>query len=247
MDAPAQAHAPATLRVAPPPEAARDLAAFLREAHRRCAGLPAGERRRAVELCLAYRLRGADREGAKALLEGTPQALEAGKKSRAPGAGHPGAGRVSAASSAVLRDILGRVLGEAGAPDREGPEAFARAAEELARVEEHLTLAKPRVPAGSPLGERVGELQERLAGVDRALEQTAQEFLDRLLDAFDPEAAKAYVGQKGLKPSAFYKASVYDALCEKFAQLREYHRRGRLVRDFRATFKNHLKRHDPTP
>jgi predicted component of type VI protein secretion system len=93
----------------------------------------------------------------------------------------------------------------------------------------------------------VGELQDRLAGVDRALEQTAQEFLDRLLDAFDPDAAKAYVGQKGLKPSAFYKASVYDALCEKFAQLREYHRRGRLVRDFRATFKNHLKRHDPTP
>ena len=224
-----------------PPGCARDLADFLRAAHRRCARLSAGERRRAVELCLAYRLRGLGRARARELLEGAAQLLGAGQ---GPRAGRRGAGGLFAAPPAALGEVLGRVLGEAGARDRGGPEALARAAQELARVEEHLARARLRTPAASPLGDRVGEIQERLAGVDRALEKTAQEFLDRLLDAFDPEAAKAYVGQKGLKPTAFYKAAVYDALCEKFAQLREYHRRGRLVRDFRAAFKSHLKRGD---
>jgi len=49
------------------------------------------------------------------------------------------------------------------------------------------------------------------------------------------------VGKKGLKTSTFYKARVYDAICEKFAQLREYHERGRLVRDFRSTYRKCLK------
>jgi len=89
------------------------------------------------------------------------------------------------------------------------------------------------------------EVLDRIDGapldVEGPLEQAAQEFLDRLLDAFDPEAAKAHVAKKGLKLTSFYKASVYDALCEKFEQLKQYHERGRLVRDLRAAFRRNLR------
>jgi len=224
------------------PASGRDLAGLLRDVYRRSTALPAEERRRAVELCLAYHLRGREGQAAVRAVEEVHRELggpwEKGPKS-APG--RPGSG-FSPEAEQALRAVLAGVLGRGTAARAgSGAQALPRAEEELQRVAERLKAARPAVPASAPLGERVGELQERLSQVDRALEQTAQEFLDRLLEAFDPEVAKAYVGQKGIKPSSFYKASVYDALCEKFSQLRAYHDRGRLVRDFRATFKRYLK------
>ncbi|MBE0617855.1 MAG: hypothetical protein IH608_08020 [Proteobacteria bacterium] len=226
---------------------ARELVGLLREVQRRSRGSPAEARRRAVELCLAYHLRGQERKAAENVIREVHGELGGPwEKPPVPVMGRQANG-LSPDEERALRTILTQVLGAEGARDEQPAAALlSRAEDEIQRVSERLQAAKPTVTASAPLAERVGEFQERLSGVDRALERTAQEFLDRLLEAFDPEAAKAYVGQKGIKLSSFYKASVYDALCEKFSQLRAYHEKGRLVRDFRATFKKYLKQRDAT-
>lgn len=198
------------------------LAQGLRQVMRRAVGLSESDRRRVVEVYLAYQLREVPRPRVPALLRHVQEQLEPGRCAgpqvapvhEAPGAG--GSSRAAATTSVAehtLTALVARLRALGG--DAADP------------------LAEPEV-----LLDRV---QARAEAVDRAVQRTAQEFFDRVLQALDPDAARAFVGKPGLRPAPLYKAAVFDAYAEKFGQLAEYHRKGRLVRDFRASFKRNLR------
>lgn len=198
------------------------LAAGLRQVARRARGLPEGERQRALELYLSYQLRGEERPRVPGLLRETLERLAPGRVA-APTA-EPASGPAAGAGP-----------GRPGTPADPSPgalEALVSSLRSLPGVDDDPGLA-PAV--------LVEQVQARLAAVEGAVQQTAQEFFDRLLQALDPDTARAFVGKPGLRPAPLYKAAVFDAYAEKFSQLAEYHGKGRLVRDFRASFKRNLR------
>lgn len=201
--------------------APEDLAQGLRQAMRCAAGLAEPDRRRVMEVYLAYQLRGQPRSRVPALVRQIQEQLEPG-------------------------GCAGSQVGPV--PEATGPEALRAAA--TTRVAEHTLaalVARLRALGGDaadPLAEPdalLDRVQARAEAVDRAVQRTAQEFFDRVLQALDPDTARAFVGKQGLRPAPLYKAAVFDAYAEKFGQLAEYHRKGRLVRDFRASFKRNLR------
>ena len=198
------------------------VAGGLRQVAQRAVGLSESERRRALELYLAYQLQGEERQGVPALLRKTLEQFDPGR-------------RVAPAWVAARGPVADAVAGGAGSPASESEktlEALVGKIRSLAGVDTD--------PALTPTA-LLEQVQARAEAVERSVQQTAQEFFDRLMQALDPAAAKAFVGKPGLRPAPLYKAAVFDAYEEKFLQLAEYHRKGRLVRDFRASFKRNLR------
>jgi len=197
------------------------LAQGLRQVMRRAVGLSESDRRRVAEVYLAYQLREVPRSRVPALLRDVQEQLEPG--------------RCRGPQVAPAEDVSG-----AGASRAAGTQSVA---------EHTLTALVARLralggDAADPLAEPevlLDRVQARAEAVDRAVQRTAQEFFDRVLQALDPDAARAFVGKPGLRPAPLYKAAVFDAYAEKFGQLAEYHSKGRLVRDFRASFKRNLR------
>ncbi|MDH5231930.1 MAG: hypothetical protein OEZ58_04130 [Gammaproteobacteria bacterium] len=93
-----------------------------------------------------------------------------------------------------------------------------------------------------PLIDLADLIRKRNRDHDLAIESAAQESFDRILNSVNPEAAKNYMDPTSVKVGPFYKASLYEAVVEKYQQLAAYHEKGRLARDFRAMYKSHLKK-----
>ena len=87
----------------------------------------------------------------------------------------------------------------------------------------------------------INELGKKLQDNDEAIKRSAKESFDRLLLSINPQTAKSYVSGASMKIGPFYKSALFDAACEKYEQLLVYHEKGRLVRDFNAMYKSHLK------
>ncbi|HSH70444.1 MAG TPA: hypothetical protein VK997_11035 [Deferrisomatales bacterium] len=201
----------------------RRLAGGLRQVAQRAAGLTESDRRRALELYLSCQLQGEARHGVPALLRETLAQFEPGR-GVAPTRTHAdgpvadaipgGAGSPAGQSQLDLEELIGKIRSLVG-------------------VEADPSLTPEAL---------LEQVRTRTDAVERAVQQTAQEFFDRLMQALDPAAARAFVGKPGLRPAPLYKAAVFDAYAEKFSQLAEYHGKGRLVRDFRASFKRNLRK-----
>ncbi|MDF1553083.1 MAG: hypothetical protein P1P84_08480 [Deferrisomatales bacterium] len=200
----------------------RRLAGGLRQVAQRAAGLPESERRRALELYLSCQLQGEGRPEVPALLRETLAQFET-RRGVAPPWAH--------ADGSVAHAVPGGA-GSAAGQSQLDLEALIGKIRSLVGVE-----ADPDLTPEALLE----QVRTREEAVERAVQQTAQEFFDRLMQALDPAAARAFVGKPGLRPAPLYKAAVFDAYAEKFSQLAEYHGKGRLVRDFRASFKRNLR------
>ena len=74
-----------------------------------------------------------------------------------------------------------------------------------------------------------------------ALNEAAKEMFDRVLTSLDPAKAESFLDQGIKRKGAEHKAALYDAMCEKYEQLFDYHENGRLVKDFRRLYRGKLK------
>ena len=103
-----------------------------------------------------------------------------------------------------------------------------------ARLEAIGTLV--RLPQGSVV-EKLDYLLEALKVTELAMSDAAKDSFDRLFNAMAPETMQQSVRKSALTSTGQYHAKLWEAHVEKFQQLRLYHDRGRLVKDFRAAYR----------
>lgn len=207
-----------------------------------CRHLPPAEEREALRLWLAHRLAGRPRGSLRETLEGLLALLEPA------GAGGGGPAPAEPAGSALepLLAVARQLYGEGWLPSRSPSEDARRAAEALGELCERLRqlVSETRGPGRAPLPEVVEALSARTSRVDAALRRAAQDAFDRLLHAMSPASLEAQGVAGALKVGPFHRAALFEAWAEKHAQLEAYHRAGRLVSDFRAAFRRHLRDND---
>ena len=221
------------------------LAHHLMEAHRAAATLTHADRRQVMILRLAYQLRGVERQSVPELLRGLLEIFSGenvGEMQSQREVAHDGTAKSSDGIWAALDRFLMRYLG----PDQPLPPTKSAKLEEGERILDQIShqlvgLTGPDADPNGALSALLKSLGDRSAAVEEAVVVTAQEFFDRLLQALAPDAAREFVGKPGFRPAPIYKAAVFDAYEEKFSQLAEYHGKGRLVRDFKASFKRSLR------
>ena len=92
------------------------------------------------------------------------------------------------------------------------------------------------------MNEVVDQLVDREFHVNTAMHDAAQMLFDRIYSSFDPGKAKNYLDQSVTREGVALKAALYDAMCEKYEQLLDYHQNGRLLKDFRGAYKSELKK-----
>jgi hypothetical protein len=218
----------------------RELAGGAVRAARWSSHLPANERRRAVKTWLACRLSGQGREDVLRTLEGLRDLFEAEREA---GEAPPEPVQLAGAVAPLLafaREYYGDEWSPTGST-AEDAERAQQALEELAAGVRALASDQGGVP-GEGLREVLGRLSARLAATDAAVKKAAQEAFDRLLQSVSPAFIEAQAGGKGMKVGPFHKAGLYEAWSQKFGQLQDYHRAGRLVGDFRASYRRHVQR-----
>ena len=92
------------------------------------------------------------------------------------------------------------------------------------------------------INEVVDQLVDREFRVNTAMHDAARMLFDRIYGSFDPGKAKNYLDQSVTREGVELKAALYDATCEKYEQLLDYHQNGRLLKDFRGAYKSELKK-----
>lgn len=92
------------------------------------------------------------------------------------------------------------------------------------------------------MNEVVDQLVDREFHVNTAMHDAAQMLFDRIYSSFDPGKAKNHLDQSVTREGVALKAALYDAMCEKYEQLLDYHQNGRLLKDFRGAYKSELKK-----
>jgi len=96
--------------------------------------------------------------------------------------------------------------------------------------------------AVASIPEGVNKLQLLQSEHDNAMNASAQEMLDRILDSVNPAKASRYLDQSIDRKGINEKADMYDALCEKYEQLHAYHENGRMLKDFKRSYRNKIKK-----
>lgn len=74
---------------------------------------------------------------------------------------------------------------------------------------------------------------------DRAMDKAVKKSFARILNAMAPETIKSGISIKE-KLSFSCKSTVYAAYKDKYQRLKLYYEKGRLLRDYRASFKKYL-------
>ncbi len=69
------------------------------------------------------------------------------------------------------------------------------------------------------------------------MNESVEGMFDRILSSLDPSTAEHFLDQSIEREGDEKKAAMYDAICEKYEQLFEYHKSGRLVKDFRRLYR----------
>ena len=92
-----------------------------------------------------------------------------------------------------------------------------------------------------PLPELLNQVCEQDKLLKASLEQSVETIITRMLDALDPEKAVRYMDQSIVRQGVEHKAALYDAMCEKFDQLLQYHQTGRMIKDFKHIYRSQLK------
>lgn len=226
-----------------------DSLAWLQQAWQRCAGLSVAGRKKAFGICVASQLRGRTLAQAKEMLDSWLQTLtghvsvpSTAQAVRALDASLAGRTFVMADPHLLVRlqnvlTLLGGEIAE-GVGLEESVSELERSAQNVA--EQVYAMADKKRFMNMPVSDVLGVIDARVRHSDEASKHAVQEAFDRLLKSLDPAAAKDQIGEKGLRIGPFLKAAMYDAVCEKYAQMSEYHEKGRLVRDFRAMYKTQL-------
>lgn len=120
---------------------------------------------------------------------------------------------------------------------------LSRTLKQLELFHEHLLLLADRKRYHQhSMSQLLQLVASRLHGNEAALEKAANETFDRILHSVDPRSVEQSVEKSTMKPAAFYKADLFDAMTEKHSQLLNYHQKGRLMRDFRGTYRSELRR-----
>lgn len=226
-----------------------DALVWLQQAWQRCAGLSAAGRKKAFGICVAYQLRGKTLTQAMTMLDSWLQKLtghvsvpSTAQPAQTIDASLSGGARLVADPHLLVRlqnvlTLLGGAIAE-GAGLEEAVSELERSAQNVA--EQVYAMADKKRFMNMPVSDVLGVIDARVRHADEASKHAVQEAFDRLLKSLDPAAAKDQIGEKGLRIGPFHKAAMYDAVCEKYAQMSEYHEKGRLVRDFRAMYKTQL-------
>ena len=76
----------------------------------------------------------------------------------------------------------------------------------------------------------------------QAMNQAIDEILKRIIDSLAPSAAEHFVDHSIIRVGPLKKAAQLDAIQEKYEQVNEYYKKGKLSRDFRVLYKSHLKK-----
>ena len=218
-------------------EQAQEIGDFLRHAYSKSIGLTPEQRRQVLEICLAYRLRDVKKPQ---LSQALRQLCSQITGSREVAVEEP----YDLQQHDLLLNLISRFGGADAALDSiaEPQEIAAKAEQILNELANSLkNIAKRVTSREMPLLEALHNVENMFEANDQAMEQAAQESFDRLLNALDPDKVQEKVNRKVLSTPAGYKALLFDSLSEKFQQLKIYHDKGRLVRDYRAIFKKYLK------
>lgn len=223
----------------------QDIAELLREAYRQSSGLPLHERDRVLKICLAYQLKGKDRREIETILRQLSEIFALGP-SRQQVVEIPQRTESELPElewTELLTKFIRIFEGDSiNVSTMSTQDVKSKAERILDEMTYRLSSLSQRTNRTNQPPLAVLEAVEKMLQVnDKAMEQAAQESFDRLLSAFDPESAKLKVSKKMFGTSTSYKASLYDSVTDKYHQLKLYHDKGRLVRDYRAIFKKYLK------
>ena len=90
------------------------------------------------------------------------------------------------------------------------------------------------------LKELIEKVSHLVINTESEMNDSAKEMFDRVLTSLDPAKADNFLDQSISRKGLEKKAALYDAMCEKYEQLFEYHESGRLLKDFRRLYKAKL-------
>jgi len=222
--------------------------------------LPRHEKQALLAFCLAYQLDGCDRERAERICNSLLAGLTAITKgdvvaqempmSVEPQVKEQQTSRPLTAKEAILqartKQILQDTIVKINGESLDLPSDIGGLLKNLEQGVGDITtelyeLTGTRKFLSCSLKEIIQQLKEKLQDNDDAIKRSAKESFDRLLLSVNPQTAKSYVSGASMKIGPFYKSALFDAACEKYEQLMVYHEKGRLVRDFNAMYKSHLK------
>ncbi len=208
----------------------------LLEAYARMGHLAAKDRRKALQLYLAYCLRDETRDGILQRIQVIYAQLSSGEKPPVRKAVVQDLTPMITTLKAYYGEETAYAQGDTQSLMAQVETAFNEIAETLRSVLGRGSLA------GQPMRETVKAAAFRIKEQERALESSAGESFDRILGALDPQTVEGSVGGAKVKIGPFHKAALYDAMVEKYGQIKAYHEKGRLVRDFRAAYKSNFKK-----
>lgn len=205
----------------------------LRHAWQRASRLPLQQRKLVVQLALAHRCQGMRADEVLGHLQNIasarPAATTAYGETAQPDTSHELAAQIVAMCEKYFSTLV------RAANDAQLVDALDQT---LHSVSQTLSAAlKQDKLTPRPLDKLVESAAKRIKQGDAALETAAEESFTRILAALDPQTLEATAGSK-MKVGPFHKAALYDAVMEKYDQIRAYHDKGRLVRDFRAAYRN---------
>jgi len=210
-----------------------ELDMFLRRAYVHAQGLPEAQKRQVLKLCLAYLCKDVGWSQRQSMVEGL--AAQYGIRVQ----GEPQQqGEVSSVPPAYTAQLLASFYGD-NLPDESADVLFERMLEGLDSGLRRVCQLGGRKSIPWSVMLRRGE--SALARMDDAMQTAATQSFERLLNALDPIGARKHTERKKWHFTPLYKSELYDSIVEKFKQLKAYHDKGRLVRDFRSLYRDHCK------
>lgn len=220
---------------------------LLRAVFQRSALLPIDAQKKAIRICLAYQLKDSNSAAAIALLNGLYASLGGADELTVElpqenfATGNLADNHQLPEVKAMLAKWIKRLAGQDVSVD-EPLDTLLQHADALfdeLNNELHETAKKQKFLGHSML-DLLARVKQRSDDNEDALNQAANESFNRLLTSLNPDSAESYLDSSKIKIGPFHKAAMFDALIEKYQQLKAYHEKGRLVRDFKGMYRTHL-------
>lgn len=197
------------------------------------------QRHKAMEILLAWHMRRMTVEGGAIFLQRVLRHIGTPAPARHSGAQKTVDTTALSLSRPALQTTLLRLGGEVDS-NRPVDALVAEIEQRVEALHQRLRQALGKKTSTRSIEELLDQLDVRLAGSEESMKAAAKESFDRLLGSLNPANAETYIEGK-VKIGPFYKGALFDALTEKYEQLKVYNDKGFLLRDFIGAYRARSK------